>query len=104
MKMKIAVAALVAPLLVSIAAFAGPKHPENRANFQRNHPRRTEVLKRDDRQSHRANQAYRSGKITGAQDAQIQRQERAIRHQEQMDAKRNGGYITKQQQAQLNRE
>ena len=100
-----AVALGLAQLLLVSAVNAAPKgKPENRKNFEEKHPRRTQVLKRDDRQSKRANAATRDGKLTGKQDAKIQRQEASIRNQEQRDAAKNGGHITKGEQAKLNRE
>jgi hypothetical protein len=102
---KLAAAALLALLAAPATVQAAPKNrPENRKNFQQNHPRRAEVLKRDDHQSNRANEARKDGKLTGRQDARIQRQERNIRRQEQADAAKNGGHITKGEQRQLNRE
>jgi hypothetical protein len=100
---------IAAGLLALIAApafvfAAPPPHPEKARKFDQNHPRRAQVLKRDDRQSHAANAAAKDGKITGRQDARIQRQERSIRAQEQRDAKANGGHITAGEQAHLNRE
>jgi hypothetical protein len=106
MKGKIAAAALLALLAVPMTVLAAPKqpHPERSKKFDKEHPRRAEVLKRDDRESHRANEATKDGKLTGKQDAKIQHQEQNIRRQEQADAAKNGGHITKGEQRQLNRE
>jgi predicted nucleic acid-binding Zn-ribbon protein len=104
MKALLAVAALAVLLAAPSSLFAKNNRPENNKKFQQNHPRRTEVLKRDDRQSKRANNATKNGKLTKGQDAKIQGQERKIRAQEQADAKKNGGHITKGEQRQLNKE
>lgn len=70
-------------------------------NFQKNHPRRAEVLHRDRNINNRIN-ADR-GNLDGHY-GQLKREDRSIRRQEQRDARINGGYITKGQQHQLNRE
>ena len=89
-------------LLVSSAALAKPK--EDRKGFEKKHPRRTEVLKRDDRQKARIDKAEDSGKLTKGQAAADMKAERKIRRQEERDAAKNGGHITKAEQKQLNRE
>jgi hypothetical protein len=96
----------LALLLPGAGTWAGdaPNHPENNKNFQKNHPRRTEVLKRTDKQKNRVNKDLAQGKLTGKQGAKIKAEDRAIRSQEQAEAKANGGHITKGEQKQLNRE
>ncbi len=69
--------------------------------FEDNHPRRSEVLARDN------NLNYQINKDRGHLDGQygnLEQQQRSIRQQEQSDARANGGYITQQQQQQLNQE
>jgi hypothetical protein len=65
------------------------------------HPRRAEVLGRDNRLNQRimANRGNLDGHYR-----QLMREDRSIRAQEQADARFNGGYITKGEQHQLNRE
>ena len=72
-----------------------------RGDFAENHPRRAEVLHRD----HALNREVQAdkGDLSGHY-GQLRREDRAIRHQEQSDARANGGYITAREQAQLNRE
>ena len=72
--------------------------------FAQKHPRRAQVLHRANGQERWENRAFRNGKITGRQDARLHREDQAIKRQEQRDARINGGYITKGQQRQLNRE
>ena len=89
-------AALACGLLLSAstsACFAG--------KFAQNHPRRAEVLHRDNNLNNRANKNY--GNL-GGHYGQIEHQDQAIRHQEKRDAAINGGYITKGQKQQINRE
>jgi len=69
--------------------------------FERNHPRRAEVLGRDrnlrqDIRSEHGNLHGQAGNLM-AQDRRIQRQERR-------DARMNGGHITGQEERRLNRE
>ncbi|MBI3554392.1 MAG: hypothetical protein HY077_17990 [Elusimicrobia bacterium] len=78
--------------------------PENRNNFQREHPRRTQVLKREDRQNNHVNKDLTGKKLTYQQGSKIKAEEQGIRRQEQAEAKANGGRITKAEQKQLNRE
>ena len=85
-------------------AGAAKNHPENRKGFQKNHPRRTQVLKRTDRQNKRVNKALTGKKLTYQQGSKIKAQDNSIRRQEQADAKANGGHITKAEQTHLNHE
>jgi hypothetical protein len=87
--------ALAISLLVctSTASIAG--------TFAQNHPRRAEVLRRDNHINNRINNDY--GHL-GGKYGHLEHQDYSIRRQEQQDAKQNGGYITKGQQGQLNRE
>jgi hypothetical protein len=88
----IAVSAVCA--LTSVApSFAG--------NFKQNHPRRAEVLGRDRNIGNRINNDY--GHL-GGKYGHLAGQDRQIAMQEQRDARQNGGFITRGQQGQLNRE
>ncbi len=75
--------------------------PSYAGQFQRNHPRRAEVLHRDNREQNRISRNY--GNL-GGHYGQLSREDRGIRRQEQRDARMNGGHITKGEQRQLNRE
>jgi len=70
-------------------------------NFQQKHPRRAEVLRRDNGLNRQISNDR--GQL-GGHYGQLQRQDQGIRRQEQRDARMNGGYITSGQQTQLNRE
>lgn len=65
------------------------------------HPRRAEVLGRDRGLNGELNRDY--GHL-GGHFGQLKSEDRAIRAQEQADARFNGGYITRGEKAQLNRE
>ncbi len=72
-----------------------------RSSFQENHPRRAEVLGRDNSLNGRINADY--GKL-GGNYGKLENKDLAIRRQEQSDAYKNGGFITAGQQKQLNSE
>jgi hypothetical protein len=77
-------------------------HPSSGgSHFSQVHPRRAEVLGRDRNLNNNIN-ADRGH--LGGQYNHLESQDRSIRAQEQRDARQNGGYITKGQQGQLNRE
>lgn len=69
--------------------------------FWNNHPRRSEVLRRDNGLN-RQIQADR-GQL-GGNYRRLENEDRAIRHQEQRDARFDNGHITAGEQRQLNRE
>jgi hypothetical protein len=69
--------------------------------FAANHPRRAEVLGRDNHINNRINNDR--GQL-GGHYGQLKSEDRAIRQQEQADARFNGGHITKGEQNQLNHE
>jgi hypothetical protein len=65
------------------------------------HPRRAEVLGRDAHLNREINRDY--GHLNGHY-GQLKAEDRSIRRQEQRDFRRNGGFLTRGQQAHLNRE
>lgn len=71
------------------------------STFAQKHPRRAEVLGRDGNLNNMINQD--KGQLGGNYSA-LKTDDRSIRTQEQQDARANGGYITRQQQQQLNQE
>ncbi|HEY9756090.1 MAG TPA: hypothetical protein V6C97_13065 [Oculatellaceae cyanobacterium] len=75
--------------------------PSYAGQFAQKHPRRAQVLHRDNRQSARINRD--KGQL-GGHYKQLSREDNHIRRQEQRDAAGNGGHITKQEQRQLNHE
>jgi len=72
--------------------------------WQKDHPRRTQVNSRLANQNQRVKQEVKSGQISKAQAAKLHKEDRTIRKQERADAAKNGGHITKSEQRQLNRE
>jgi hypothetical protein len=71
------------------------------AQFQQNHPGRSEVLGRDANLNNQINQD--KGQL-GGNYGQLKSEDKSIRHQEQVDAARNGGHLTGQEYQHLNRE
>ena len=69
--------------------------------FEQDHPRRAEVLHRDNRIDGTLNAD--AGKL-GGNYGSLKQQQQSIRQQEQADAAANGGHITKTEQQQLNSE
>jgi len=88
-------AAVAAGLVLTSAlpSFAG--------KFAQNHPRRAEVLHRDNHLNNRLNKNY--GNL-GGHYGQLKNQDQRIHQQERRDKNINGGYITKGQKQQLNKE
>ena len=85
------------------APAANPGNPTG-SNFSKKHPRRAEVNKRVKNQRKRINQGVKNGTLTTQQAQQLKANDKAIKQQEHADVKANGGYITKDQQKQLNQE
>jgi hypothetical protein len=73
-------------------------------NWQKNHPRRTEVNKRLANQNTRIKQEVKGGDMTKGQARKLHREDRQIRREERTMASQNGGHITKQEQKTLNQQ
>lgn len=85
--------ALAAP---GIAAAAGSR-------FSHRHPRRAQVLRRTHHQQQRITRARRHGEIAPRHARSLRRHDRRIARSEQHLAHRQGGRISRRQQARLNR-
>ena len=72
--------------------------------WQKDHPRRTQVNSRLNNQNQRIQAERKSGQITKGQAAALHKQDRQIRKEERADASKNGGHITKQEQRTMNRQ
>jgi hypothetical protein len=68
------------------------------------HPRVNEVQGRIDNQERRIGQGINKGQLTPGQAARDTRRDARIERQLKRDEAKHGGYITKREQAQLNRE
>ncbi len=86
---------------LSLGTLSSAVDPAYAGNFAQNHPRRAEVLGRDNRLNNQINNDQ--GHLNG-QYGRLKSEDSSIRSQEQSEARANGGYITRGEQAQLNRE
>jgi hypothetical protein len=72
--------------------------------WQKDHPRRTEVNARLNNQNKRIHNEVKSGQINKAQAKQLHSEDHAIRHEERTMASTDGGHITKTEQKALNQQ
>jgi len=72
--------------------------------FDQSHPRRAEVNDRLNNQDRRINTERRDGDVTGAQAAQLHRDDRQIAQEERDMASQDGGHITRGEQGVLNQQ
>jgi hypothetical protein len=91
----------VIPAAAMMAVMLCSSQPSYAGHFRQNHPRRAEVLGRDHNINNRINQDR--GQL-GGHYGQLEAQDQRIQSQEQRDARINGGFITRGQQAHLNQE
>jgi hypothetical protein len=72
--------------------------------WQANHPRRVEVNRRLAVQNFRIHEGVATGRITPLQARQLHAEDRAIRTEERVMARFNGGHITRAEQRTLNQQ
>ena len=72
--------------------------------WQKDHPRRTEVNARLANQNKRIKTERKEGEITKAQAQKLHSEDHAIRQEERTMASTNGGHITKAEQRALNQQ
>jgi len=72
--------------------------------WQKDHPRRTEVNKRLANQNNRIKTERKEGEITKAQAQKLHAEDHAIRQEERTMASTNHGHITKAEQKSLNQQ
>ena len=72
--------------------------------WQKDHPRRTEVNNRLANQNRRIHNEVKDGQINKAQAAKLHSEDHAIRQEERTMASTNGGHITKTEQRALNQQ
>jgi hypothetical protein len=92
--------ALAAVALAGIASNA----LADETQWQKNHPRRTEVNSRLANQNKRISTERKEGEITKAQAQKLHSEDHAIRQEERTMASTNGGHITKAEQRALNQQ
>jgi hypothetical protein len=66
------------------------------------HPRVNEVNAREANQQKRIANGIQSGKLSSQQTANLEKRETALQNKEQADMAKNGGHLTKAEQAHLN--
>jgi gas vesicle protein len=93
-------AAVVAAALGALAAPA----MADETQWQKDHPRRTEVNKRLANQNRRIHNEVKSGQINKAQAAQLHQEDHNIRQEERAMASTNNGHITRTEQHALNQQ
>ncbi|WP_206244099.1 hypothetical protein [Novosphingobium terrae] len=94
---------LILAVATVASLFAGAASADA-ATWRQHHPRQAEVLGREHHQLARINTERRNGEITGQQARAMRASDRAIAAQDHADAHANGGYITRGEKHQLNRE
>ena len=72
--------------------------------WQKDHPRRTEVNRRLDNQNRRIHHEVKEGELSKQQAAKLHHEDHQIRREERMMASQKGGHITKQEQRTLNQQ
>ena len=86
---------------VSLACLAAPAMADT--PWQAHHPRREEVNNRLANQNARIHQEVKEGEMSHGKAARLHAADHRIRLQERRMAARNGGHITRREQARLNR-
>jgi len=94
---------MAAVVAVTFGALVTPALADE-TQWQKDHPRRTEVNDRLKNQNRRIKQERKEGEITKAQAAQLHGEDHAIRQEERTMASTNGGHITKAEQKSLNQQ
>jgi len=93
----------LAVLSVSLCGFAASALADE-TQWQKDHPRRTEVNGRLANQNARIHNEVKDGQINKAQAKQLHGEDHAIRTEERTMASTNGGHITKTEQRALNQQ
>jgi hypothetical protein len=92
----------VAAVTLALAGIASNAFAEDQ--WQKDHPRRTEVNKRLANQNRRTHNEVKDGQINKAQAAQLHSEDHGIRQEERTMASHDGGHITKADQKSLNQQ
>jgi hypothetical protein len=90
--------------VVSIFLFGNMASVFAETEWQKEHPRREQVNKREKNQKRRINKKVKEGKMSKAEARKLRQQDNTIRQEERDMARQNGGHITKQEQRTLNQQ
>ena len=93
---------LIAMGALMVGASAGAMAQDKNADWNKTHPRRTEVNDRLKNQDKRIHAERKEGEINKAQAAKLHREDHHIRKEERAMAAKDGGHITRQDQRKLN--
>ena len=93
----------IAALTVSLGGLAAAARADE-TQWQKDHPRRTEVNARLASQNRRINNELKEGEINKAQARQLHKEDHALRQEERTMASTNHGHITKAEQRSLNQQ
>jgi len=91
-------------ILVAVFSLASLPAAQAETQWQKDHPRRTQVNKRLKNQNRRINQGVKKGELTKQQATKLHKEDHQIRQEERDMASQNGGHITKQEQKTLNQQ
>jgi len=94
---------LVLTIGTLFVALAGAARADE-TQWQKDHPRRTEVNKRLENQNERIHKEVKEGEMSKAKAAKLHKDDHQIRQEERSMASQNGGHITKQEQKTLNQQ
>ena len=94
---------LFSAILVAFLGIANVSMAQD-GNFSKNHPRRTEVNQRLNKQNRRTNRKFRNGDITRNQATRFHHRDHQMRREERRMAFRHGGHLTRHEQYRLNRQ
>ena len=93
----------IAAVSAALAGFSSSALADE-SQWQKDHPRRTEVNSRLANQDARIHNEVKSGQITKSQAQQLHAEDHGIRQEERTMASTNGGHITKTEQHALNQQ
>jgi len=93
----------VAALTVSLGGLVSTAMADD-TQWQKHHPRRSEVNHRLAHQNKRINNEVKEGEMSKQQAAKLHKEDRAIRNEERTMASHDNGHITKADQKALNQQ
>ena len=96
--------AMIATVATTALAGLATSALADETQWQKDHPRRTEVNKRLANQNNRIKTERKEGEITKAQAQKLHAEDHAIRQEERTMASTNHGHITKAEQKSLNQQ
>ena len=93
----------LAALTLTLSGFAATAMADE-TQWQKDHPRRTEVNGRLANQNRRINNEVKEGELSKGQAHQLHKEDHAIRKEERTMASTDNGHITKAEQRSLNQQ